>query len=206
MNQNDFVIGMDVDGVLRNWVQTILQQVNSLYETRIFNNHITSYDLVPIIQEQIPGFDQKALNGIYKRCAETGKLADAAAYKDALNLFHSIHEAGFPIRLVTCQPDFAKESFYQWIADNHLADRISGIDFLKPENKANADVQILIDDNPRVIEAAAKCHKPSILWKRRWNREWRYQGPDIHEKMICYTVLPKPALKFIEFWEETLSE
>ena len=110
MNQNEFTVGMDVDGVLRNWVQTILLQVNFLYETRIFNNHITGYDLVPIIQEQIPGFDQKALDGIHKRCAETGKLAQASAYKDALNLFYIIHEAGFPIRLVTCQPDFARES------------------------------------------------------------------------------------------------
>ena len=205
MNQNDFVVGMDVDGVLRNWVQTILLQVNFLYETRIFNNHITGYDLVPIIQEQIPGFDQKALDGIHKRCAETGKLAQASAYKDALNLFYIIHEAGFPIRLVTCQPDFARESFYQWIKAFHLAERIAGIDFMEPGHKADAKVQVLIDDDPRVIVEAAKRNIPAVLWKRRWNRDWRYEGNDIPENMIRYTVIPKQALRFIEDWEDELS-
>ena len=206
MNQNDFIIGLDVDGVLRNWVQTILQQVNSIYDIRIFNKDITSYDMVPILQKQIPGFSREALEGIHKRCAETGRLAEATAYKDGLTLFHTIYEAGFPIRLITCQPDFAKESFYQWITVNHLADRIVGIDFLEPEAKTNADVQLFIDDNPQVLEAVAKRLKPSILWLRTWNRNWRYPRRDIPEDLINYTVLPKKALQFIEYWEEKLSE
>ncbi len=206
MNQNDFVIGLDVDGVLRNWVQTILQQVNLSYDIRLFNKDITAYDFVPIIRERIPGFSREALEGIHKRYAETGRLAEATAYKDGLTLFHTIYEAGFPIRLITCQPDFAKESFYQWITVNHLADRIVGIDFLEPEAKALANVQLFIDDNPQVIEAAAQRLKPSILWLRTWNREWHYQGSDIPKDLICYTVLPKKALQFIEYWEEKLTE
>ena len=206
MNQNEFTVGLDVDGILRNWVQTILLHINSLYGTRIFNNHISSYDLVPIIQKEVPGFDHATLEGIHKRCAETGKLAEASSYKDALNLFYIIHEAGFPIRLVTYQPDFAKESFYKWITAFHLSDRIAGIDFLKPEDKVKANVQLLIDDNPIVIQAAAKSQKPSILWQRRWNRDWRYEGNDIPEDMIRYTVIPKQALRFIEYWEEKIGE
>ena len=206
MNQNDFVIGLDVDGVLRNWVQTILQQVNSIYDIRIFNKDITGYDLVPILQEQIPGFDQDALTGIHKRCAETGRLAEATIYKDGLTLFHTIFEAGFPIRLLTCQPVWARDSFYEWIHNHHLADKVVGIDFLEPEAKALANVQLFIDDNPKVIEAAAKRLKPSILWLRIWNRSWQYPGKDIPEDLICSTVLPKKALQFIEYWEEKLTE
>ena len=204
MNQNDFVIGLDVDGVLRNWVQTILQQVNALYDTRIFNKDITSYDPVPILQKQIPGFDQDALKGVHKRCAETGKLAEATAYKDGLTLFHTIFEAGFPIRLLTCQPLWARKSFYEWIKNNQLSDKVVGIDFLEPEAKALANVQLFIDDNPRVIEAAAVRLKPSILWLRNWNRSWQYPAKDIPQDLICCTVLPKKALRFIEYWAEKL--
>ncbi len=96
MNKQDFIIGLDVDGVLRNWVQTILQRINEIYDTRFFNKHITSYDFIPIIQEQIPGFDRDALNGIHRCCAETGRLAEATAYKDGLTLFQDLYEAGFP--------------------------------------------------------------------------------------------------------------
>ena len=205
MNQNEFTVGMDVDGVLRNWVQTILLHINSVYGTKIFNNHISSYNMIPIIQKEIPGFNQDTLEGIHKRCAETGKLAEASSYKDALNLFYIIHEAGFPIRLVTHQPDFAKESFYKWITAFHLADRIAGIDFLKPEDKVKSDVQVLIDDNPDVIQVAADNNKPSILWTRRWNRDWRHPNSNIPEDMIRYTVVPKQALRFIEDWEDKLS-
>ena len=206
MNQNDFVIGLDVDGVLRNWVQTILQQVNAIYDTRIFNQHITAYDFVPIVKEIIPGFSREVLEGIHKRCAETGKLAEATTYKDGLTLFHNIYEAGFPIRLLTCQPEWARKSFYEWIHNNHLADKVTGIDFLEPEAKALAEVHLFIDDNPRVIEAAAKRLKPSILWLRTWNRSWQYPRNDIPEDIICYSVLPKKALQFIEYWEEKLIE
>jgi len=206
MNQNEFVIGLDVDGVLRNWVQTILQQVNTMYDTRIFNKDITSYDPVPFLQSQIPGFNDEVLKGIHKRCAETGKLAEATAYKDGLTLFHSIFEAGFPIRLLTSQPVWARDAFYKWLHNNRLADKVSGIDFLYPEAKANADVQLLIDDNPKVIEAAAKKLKPSILWLRNWNRSWQYPEKDIPEDLINYTVLPRKALKFIEYWEEKISD
>ena len=205
MNQNEFTVGMDVDGVLRNWVQTILLQVNAIYETRIFNNHISDYDLVPFIQKEVPGFDREALNGIHKRCAETGKLAEASSYKDALKMFYLIHEAGFPIRLITCQPDFAKDAFYQWIKAFHLSERISGIDFMEAGHKPDANVQLIIDDDPRVIVAAAKQNKPAVLWKRRWNREWRYEGDDIPENLIRYTVVPKQVLRFIEDWEYELS-
>ena len=197
MNRQNFVIGLDVDGVLRNWVQVILQQVNSIYNTRIFNHHITTYDFVPIIKEIVPGFDREVLDGVHKRCAETGKLAEATAYKDGLTLFHTIFEAGFPIRLLTYQPVWARKSFYDWIKNHHLSDKIVGIDFLKPEAKADADVQLFIDDNPQVVEAAAKRKKPSILWLRTWNRNWQHPGKDIPENLICYTVLPNKALKFI---------
>ena len=197
MNKQDFVIGLDVDGVLRNWVQTILQQVNLIYDTRFFNQHITSYDFVPIVKEKIPGFSREVLDGIHKRCAETGKLAEAAAYKDGLTLFHTIHEAGFPIRLLTYQPVWARDAFYKWIRRNHLLDKIVGIEILEPEDKADVNVQLFIDDNPQVIEAAAKRKKPSILWLRTWNRGWQYPGMDIPEDLICYTVLPAKALKFI---------
>ena len=206
MNQNDFIIGLDVDGVLRNWVQTILQQVNLIYDTRFFNKDITAYDFVPIVKKIIPGFSREALEGIHKRCAETGRLAEATAYKDGLTLFHTIHEAGFPIRLLTCQPVWARESFYQWISQNGLSDKVAGIDFLEPEAKALAEVHLFIDDNPRVIEAAAKRLKPSILWRRTWNRNWQYPRSDIPEDTICYSVLPKKALQFIEYWEEKLIE
>ena len=206
MNQNEFTIGLDVDGILRNWVQTILQQVNARYETRIFNKDISNYDMVPILKEQIPGFDEEVLKGIHKRCAETGKLAEATAYKDGLTLFHTIFEAGFPIRLLSSQPVWARDAFYKWIHNNHLDDKINGIDFLHPEAKAKSDVQLIIDDNPRVITAAAKSMKPSILWLRTWNRNWAYPGNDIPEDLISYTVLPKKALKFIEQWEEKITE
>ena len=197
MNKQDFIIGLDVDGVLRNWVQTILQRINEIYDTRFFNKHITSYDFIPIIQEQIPGFDRDALNGIHRCCAETGRLAEATAYKDGLTLFQDLYEAGFPIRLLTCQPVWAKKSFYQWISQNSLSDKVIGIDFLEPRDKAFADAQLLIDDNPRVIEAAAKRLKPSVLWLRNWNRGWQYPRNDIPEDMICYTVLPRKTMIFI---------
>ena len=206
MNQNDFIIGLDVDGVLRNWTQTILQQVNAIYNTRFFNQHIVTYDFVPIIKEEVPGFNREVLEGIHKRCAETGKLAEASAYKDGLTLFHSIFEAGFPIRLLTCQPVWARKSFYEWIKRQHLADKVVGIDFLEPDAKANANVQLIIDDNPKVIEAAVKKREPSILWQRTWNRNWKYTGTDIPEDFICYTARPRKAVLFIERWEDKLTE
>jgi len=206
MNQNDFVIGLDVDGVLRNWTQTILQQVNAIYNTRFFNQHIVTYDFVPIIKEEVPGFNREVLEGIHKRCAETGKLAETAAYKDGLTLFQSIFEAGFPIRLLTCQPVWARKSFYEWIKYQHLADKIVGIDFLEPETKANADVHLIVDDNPQVIEAAVKKGKPSVLWQRTWNRNWKHPGDDIPEDFICYTARPRKAVLFINRWEERLAE
>ncbi len=206
MDREDFIVGMDVDGVLRNWVQVILQQVNAKYNTRIFNKHISDYDLVPFIQKEVPGFDREALNGIHKRCAETGKLAEATAYKDGLNLFAGILAAGFSIKLLTNQPVWAREAFYRWIARNSLADKIISIEFLKPEAKALSDVKLLIDDNPRVIEAAGRRLKPAILWLRNWNRDWRYPRRDIPEKLIEYTALPDKALKFIEYHYELRSQ
>jgi 5'(3')-deoxyribonucleotidase len=206
MNQNHFVIGLDVDGVLRNWTQTILQQVNAIYNTRFFNQHIVTYDFIPIIKQEVPGFNREVLKGIHKRCTETGKLAEASAYKDGLTLFHSIFEAGFPIRLLTCQPVWARKSFYEWIKHQHLADKIVGIDFMEPDTKANANVHLIIDDNPQVIEAAAKKGKPCILWQRNWNRDWKYPGAGLPEDFICHTARPRKAVLFINRWEERLVE
>jgi 5'(3')-deoxyribonucleotidase len=206
MNQNHFVIGLDVDGVLRNWTQTILQQVNAIYNTRFFNQHIITYDFTPIIKQEVPGFNREVLEGIHKRCAETGKLAEASAYKDGLTLFHSIFEAGFPIRLLTCQPVWARKSFYDWIKHQHLKDKIVGIDFMEPEAKAEAKVQLFIDDNLQVIETAVKKGKPSVLWQRTWNRDWKYPGADLPEDFICHTARPRKAVLFINRWEERLSE
>ena len=193
---------MDVDGVLRNWLQTILMQINQIYETKIFNNDITEYNFESIIKEKIPGFDKKTLIGIHKRCAENGMMADASAYKDGVLLFKELYEAGFPIRLVTYQPEWARESFYEWIMNNHLADKITGIDFLLPNDKPRSGAQIFIDDNPKVIMAAAKSLKPVILWKRNWNKTWTYPSNDIPEDLIRYTVLPKEALRFANYWME----
>jgi len=206
MNQNNFVIGLDVDGVLRNWTQTILQQVNAIYNTRFFNQHIVTYDFIPIIKQEVPGFNREVLEGIHKRCAETGKLAETAAYKDGLTLFQSIFEAGFPIRLLTCQPVWAKKSFYDWIKTHHISEKIVGIDFLEPEAKANTNVQLIIDDNPQVIEAAVKQRKPSVLWQRIWNCDYKYPNADIPEDLICHTARSRKAVLFINRWEERLAE
>ena len=81
-----------------------------------------------------------------------------------------------------------------------------GIDFLEPDAKAEAKVQLFIDDNPIVVEAAAKKRRPSVLWQRTWNRNWKYPGNDIPEDFICYTARPRKAVLFIERWEERLSE
>jgi|GEM_PF-1641598 len=202
MNQNQFTVGVDVDGILRNWLQTILQQVNIMYETKIFNKDITSYDMVGIIKGRIPGFDRKVLEGIHKRCVESGKMNDASCYKDGFLMFKAIYDAGFSIRFLTCQPLWARKSFQQWVQENYLADKIAGIDFLDPLSKAEAKVSIIIDDNPHIVATAAKLGKPSILWQRMWNKTWQYPDKDISEDMICYTVLPKKALQFVEHWYE----
>lgn len=193
---------MDVDGVLRNWLQTILMQINKIYETKFFNKDITEYNFESIIKEQVPGFDRETLTGIHKRCAENGMLADASIYKDGMLLFKELYEAGFPIRLVTYQPEFAKESFYRWITENHLADKISGIDFLPPEDKPKSSAHILIDDNPQVIISAMKVSKPVILWKRNWNKSWVYPGDESPDDRYRFTALYREAFKFAEYWLE----
>jgi hypothetical protein len=77
---------------------------------------------------------------------------------------------------------------------------------MEPDTKANANVHLIIDDNPQVIEAAVKKQKPSILWQRTWNRNWKYPGADLPEDIICYTARPRKAVLFINRWEERLSE
>ena len=204
MNREDFIVGLDVDGVLRNWLQAILQQINAVYNTRFFNKHITAYNFIPIIKEQIPEFNRKTLTEVHRQCAESGQLAQASAYKDGLTLLQDIYEAEFAIKLVTYQPAWAKESFYQWLVWNEILDKVEGVDFVEPAGKADTKVHLLIDDNPSVIEAAAVRLKPSVLWQRNWNRSWQYPAKDIPQDLICCTVLPKKALRFIEYWAEKL--
>lgn len=170
-------IAFDLDGVLRNWHQTLLTHLNRRYDKNLTMDDIDKYDLAQVFRRIDPGFN------LYKTTHQfIDDFRQAPAFEDGLALLNKVDafiqdgmfERNYEIIILTHQPDYDWElEAGRWVM-KYIAPKLfnfGGVFFSSVEGKASRFPFILIDDNPAVISSAWKLEVPSILWTRPWNRD-----------------------------------
>lgn len=156
-----FKIGLDIDGVLRDF-SGMLDRVYS----RSYPDHI-----VP----EIGGWDlHKSYpigDDIYRFAFEEHGdeiMSRADAYQGARWFVNEILGRGHRVVLVTTQPENLRIPTLVWLLRNGLADL--QICFLSDKSLARVDV--LLDDHTKNLASVAEAETLPVAFDRPWNTDW----------------------------------
>lgn len=168
-------LGLDIDGCVRDWVR----EADGAYDGAV---NVTEYDLVKRYNGDAEYVERLFHGDLAKQVYE-----DALAVDGALAFIHTLHVRGVPWCFVTAQPSEEHEDvtrdWIEWHVAAELGIPMPKIVFCKTwEDKLAAPVDLLLDDDPRVIEAGDKVIAFDAPYNQNlaapyitWHGElWRY--------------------------------
>jgi len=158
----DFTIGLDVDGVLADFVGKVLYYQNSIFKTKFQYTDITSYHIENIIGES-------NLSLIFEIMEENRDIKYLDLYPGAIDLVFALRRLG---RVVFVTAPCSK--YRAWADDRKfwLEQRFSatGRDIVSLKDKTLFNGQVLIDDCSLNIEEWLNTNRPAIKVSQPWNK------------------------------------
>lgn len=97
---------------------------------------------------------------------------------ESLRLVHALKSQGWEVVFVTCRPAEAHEDTL-WLAEQIGVEKV--MHFERPEDKVEADVDVLLDDAPPAVAECLAAGKPVICYHQPWNA-------DLEVPVRCATV------------------
>jgi 5'(3')-deoxyribonucleotidase len=163
-------IGIDVDGVLRDFDAKVMEIVKKLYPDKILSEYTTSWDYVNV------DIDIKELSKLWREthCEEIYREAPLISNtKEELKLLKEwgrTQSPGYQYAIVTAQMPYNANHTYYWLGKHHF----NFLEMYISNYKHKIDVDILIDDSPKNYEKwvdAGRDESSYILFDRSYNQE-----------------------------------
>lgn len=168
---NNFIIGLDVDGVLADFVGKVLYYQNSVFKTNFKHSDITSYDIESIIGES--NF-HTALELMQNN--HDAKYFNLLPYANTLvSELRKIGRVVFTTAPCPYYRGWADDRFF-WLKNNFDATRS---DILSISDKTLFAGHVLIDDSPHNIQSWQSINKPGFQIAQPWNNNSGYSLLDI---------------------------
>ena len=173
-----------MDGVLCNFTEPAIKKAKKLFDVELDLNEIKEPSLAQNILEQAENpedildghSEEDTKQDIYKKICNKGFFLKLKPFEGAVEAVINLANAGARIIFITKPLNWDKSSNekYQWL-ENHF----SNIDYEvimvdSPDTKALVSVDVMIDDDPRCLEAVENrgMTVPCCI-ERPWNKEFR---------------------------------
>jgi len=168
---NDNKVYLDVDGILRPFVEEAHKLIEDTYDVEVTEFNGTDFwSCFPIAKEVAR---QTIFKGGLRRI-----FLDSKPYKNAKNEFDFLKGwcdgKGYELIIVTSQVSYAQKLYtLQWLAKHELL--VDNIAFLNFNNKALLRGLTLIDDDIRNLKAWEDANgiTTATCYKRPWNESWK---------------------------------
>jgi len=161
------IIGVDVDGVLRNFREGFERYFNLYYpQYELPEDFFYSYD----IYAKLPSNTRLVMEALLPVILETSEPYIEADY--FLNVLRNFGE----VRIITSNRGGNKAITETWLYKHKFFDEIPNILSYYPKALCK-EIDILIDDNPFEIEEFQKTGRSALLISREWNQGiYGYKG------------------------------
>jgi 5'(3')-deoxyribonucleotidase len=159
-------IGVDLDGVLAN----LIDPLRAAYAREIG---------VPVTEVPMPcdwqlsnwQLDERTLDRVLREIVERGEIIDVAVYPRALAALQRAATDGHQLVVVTARgfhntSRCERADTHTWLAGLPLP--VAHVVFT--QDKADADVDVLLDDAPHNVEQFLASGRPAFVIDRPWNR------------------------------------
>lgn len=196
-----FTIGVDVDGVLRDFTGSL---------TRLYKYHYPDHEVLPITEWGLEKFFPIGKD-IYKFAFEDhyGQIMLLAeARVDMVNAVNSLHRLGYRIHIITSQPKGKEGVTIDWLREHGVS--YDAVTFTSLKSDVLCDAYI--DDGEHNINDLVRARKKSLIYlmDQPWNqhmtpkgghgmpRKWGrvYRGQEFANGIIGTTMIKKnPKLK-----------
>jgi 5'(3')-deoxyribonucleotidase len=159
------IIGIDCDGVLRNFSQSLVD---------VYAKYYPRDRVVPVEgQTEYPLHNYFPIGkDIYKFAFDTHAkdiYLKAYPYKGAYNFMRTLHKDN-KVFIVTYQPNKAVEGFTKtWLEEQDIEN--DGILFIK--RKQDTPIDVLLDDCVENLESLVGTRITPVCMDRPWNQEWK---------------------------------
>jgi 5'-nucleotidase len=152
-------IGCDVDGVLRDFVSQLKE---------VYKKHNPTHEVGDVTQWN--------MSNAFPQCEDIKKfyidyaddvMGNAMPYIGARTFIQDIVDAGHDVIIVTHQHSNTEKYTLDWL--NKWGFPYKAIIFA--EDKTIADVDIILDDNPRNIKDLRSVNRHAVLFDQPWNKD-----------------------------------
>lgn len=159
MTTNRLRVGVDLDGVIYNWGDTV--------RFLILEHH--GIDLAPsthwtYVQENVPA---EVWEWLWKSGDHLGMFKYGSLIKGAVEGLRALSK-DYDLEIITHRPAWAISDTCAFIS--RLPNVWSGVHLLtKEEPKSSIDVDIFLDDRPTVIQDTTLAGKQAVVFDQPWN-------------------------------------
>lgn len=176
-------IAVDIDGVLRDSVDTMVKIYNQNFGTDMKTEDVEYYsvkDSFPLVEKKLKidphDFFFSRNNGEY-----INRYSDA--FEGVIDALNEAQENGHTIHIISYQPSYKnKLHTLMWLEDTRIP--YDSVTFCTKKAKNLPDVDIIVDDNPQYFQEinADRC----VLINRSYNKDTK-QYPCVDTGEYVYT-------------------
>lgn len=160
-------IAIDIDGVLRDSLSTMVKIYNSRFGTEMTAGDVKHYsveDAFPLIRKRL-GEDPH--NFFFKyNGEEVNRFSDT--YYGVIEAMQEAHDKGHSLHIISYQPSYKNRLHtLMWLEDTRIP--YDSVTFCTRKAKNLPDVDVFVDDNPQYFQEAntGRC----VLINRPYNEE-----------------------------------
>lgn len=186
-------IGLDIDGVIRNFTGSF----NVVYNDMLDNIKENFYHLYTEKQKKIPLdyepvvynmeddiYDKSAVDKIFNGIEIYSVLSNAKIYPKSVEFIKELKEIADNIFFITHQPNqYCVEATLDWLKKNSGILGLASCIFCEGDDKWKY-CDILIDDRPKSIQSANRNGKIGICMERPWNQSFETQYKGDRKKIV----------------------
>lgn len=171
-----FRVGVDIDGVVARYTEVLADHIEEKFETNFSPDDLTEWN------QSIQGVDPhvgEIIHQAYKD-NDVSYISEMTPIQGAREVINELYENGMHIIFITHRPELVEEETINWL--NMHGFKFDAIIPDAPDDKTEPEqLDILIDDNERVIETAIESNIHTILFPKVYNREYTWDHPKFHD-------------------------
>ena len=175
------IIGVDVDGVLRDFINQLKKVYHDVYPTYHINKEQNIWSLTDLthLKEKINYFiSEEYPNAIFEL---------ANMYSGANTFINKLRKnSNYEIRFVTTQPNTLSKIYTEkWLFSNGFT--LDTEEIIYSDKKGSENIDILIDDGIHNLIHAEKNGKLAICFNRPWNiqnKNWNGLRVDAYDDIF----------------------
>ncbi len=162
------IIGLDIDGVIIDYIRSILPLLSEICKQQINYEDITHPSLTQLLN--VLDIDEETAETIWNQILETDFLLKSPPIEGAIEGLGLL--AHHDIRLITGRPESIKDITLSWLDKNGIKfDRIvfessKAAEFSSPERECN----LFVEDQLEIAFRFAEAGIDTLLLNQPWNR------------------------------------